>query len=312
MKSVLRSKPVSRPRRHLRNAMVCSVLLVPSVWAQDPTSGMRRQTLQPGVHVISGYANGNILAVETDSGLVLVDAQSAKRVAAADSVLRTVTRTKVRYVVYTHYHEDHTGGMVHWREGGARAVAHESAPAQMNKDTVIVEMGNWHRVRATPEALPDHTFRDSVTIRSAGVEAHVYHLGAAHTDGDAVVWIPAANVLHVGDLIEPEGSLFIDWWAGGSLDGVIAAAEWILAHTDDRTTIVPGHGRTIDRTTVQYHLGMLVHLRDQVIASLVRGETREMLLAADPAATYTGFLGGDAGATRFVRLLHYGLSRPRP
>ncbi len=309
MTSVVRPYPGSRWSRSLRSAIAVGVLLVSSAWAQDRPSGMRLRTLQPGVHLISGYANGNMLVVETDSGLVLVDAQSAKRVEAADTALRTVTQARVRYVVFTHYHEDHTGGMVHWRESGAQAVAHRAVPAQMEKDTIIVEMGNWHRERAIPEAFPDHTFEDSVTIRSAGVEAHLYHVAAAHTDGDVVVWFPGENVLHVGDLIEPEGALFIDWWAGGTLDGIIAATEWLLARTDDATTIVPGHGRTIDRATVEYHHRMLIHLRDRVMASLSRSEPRDVLLAAKPAAEYEAFLGGETGADRVIRLLHYGLSR---
>ena len=278
------------------------------------SGGLAGQTItanviRPGVHLLQGPPNGNLLAVDTDSGWILVDAQSAERAAAADSVLSTIRPAPVRYVLFTHYHEDHTGGMGHWRGRGAQAVAHHAVPGQMLKDTVIADMGDWHRTAAPPEALPDHTFRDSLTIRSAGVVVRLFHLASAHTDGDAVVWLPDANVLHVGDLIEPEGALFIDWWAGGRLGGMIAAAQWVLDHSDEQTAIVPGHGRPIARATVAYHRDMLVDLGDEIRGSIEAGEARDALLARRPEAAYAAFLGGERRAASVIRLLHYGLTR---
>jgi glyoxylase-like metal-dependent hydrolase (beta-lactamase superfamily II) len=113
------------------------------------------------VHLISGFTNGNILAVEGNDQILLVDAQSGRRVGLADSALRTVTRKPVRQVAFTHYHEDHTQGMAHWRDQGAVAIAHRGVPPQMMKDTTIANWENWHRTPAAPEAMPDRTFQDS-------------------------------------------------------------------------------------------------------------------------------------------------------
>jgi hypothetical protein len=52
-----------------------------------PTSENDDRPVAPSVHVISGFANGNILVVEGGMDLLLVDAQSGKRVALADSAL---------------------------------------------------------------------------------------------------------------------------------------------------------------------------------------------------------------------------------
>ena len=270
---------------------------------------MSAETVMPGLHVIAGFANGNILVVEGRDGVLLVDAQSPRRVGLADSVLRTITAAPVRTVVFTHYHEDHTGGMPHWRAGGATAVGHVSLPAQMAKDTVIADWEGWHRTPAAREAMPDQTVTDRLVLDAGGVRVELIHIPPAHTDGDLVVWLPERNLLHSGDLVEPGAAPFIDWWAGGSLDGMIAAADQLLALVNDSTRIVPGHGPVIGRETLVAHRRMLVTLRDAIGDAVRRGQTLDQVLAARPAAEFETLLGGPRRADQFVRLLYYGLAR---
>jgi cyclase len=270
---------------------------------------MTSEMVAPGVHLIAGFTNGNILVIEGRDGVLLVDAQSPRRVGLADSVLRTITSAPVRTVVFTHYHEDHTGGMPHWREGGATAVGQASVPAQMVKDTIIADWEDWHRTPAAPGALPDRTFADRLTLDAGGVRVELIHIPLAHTDGDAIVWLPELNVLHSGDLVEPGGAPFIDWWAGGSLDGMIAAADQLLALVNDSTRIVPGHGPVIGRETLAEHRRMLVTLRDAIGSQVRQGRMLDQVLAARPAAEFERLLGGPRRADQFVRLVYYGLAR---
>ena len=270
---------------------------------------MSAETVMPGLHVIAGFANGNILVVEGRDGVLLVDAQSPRRVGLADSVLRTITAAPVRTVVFTHYHEDHTGGMPHWRAGGATAVGHVSLPAQMARDTVIADWEGWHRTPAAREAMPDQTVTDRLVLDAGGVRVELIHIPPAHTDGDLVVWLPERNLLHSGDLVEPGAAPFIDWWAGGSLDGMIAAADQLLGLVNDSTRIVPGHGPVIGRETLVEHRRMLVTLRDAIGGQVRGGRTLDQVLAARPAAEFETLLGGPRRADQFVRLLYYGLAR---
>lgn len=294
-----------------QSALCAALALLIGLPATLPAqTAMTSETVVPGVHVIAGFANGNILVVEGSDQVLLVDAQSARRVGLADSVLRTLTRLPVRTVVFTHYHEDHTGGMPHWREAGALALAHEAVPAQMAVDTVILDWEGWHRTAAAPPAMPDRLFRDRIALDAGGVRVEVVHLPGAHTDGDAVVWLPGPNVLHTGDLVEPGAPPFIDWWAGGSLAGMIAAADSLLAMADDDTRIVPGHGPVIRRETLVEHRTMLATLGERVGSAIREGQSLEQLLAARPAAEFETLLGGERRAAQFLRLLHYGLSRP--
>lgn len=270
---------------------------------------MRIARVRDGVSVISGFTNGNILAVETRAGVLLVDGQSAKRVGLADSALRTVTRAPVRWVVNTHYHGDHTEGNAHWRAGGAEVYAHRNVPPQMRKDTVIADWQDWHRTPAADDAMPTATFGDSLRLTPGGTEVVLLHLSAAHTDGDAIVWLPALNVLHTGDLVELGAFPFLDWWAGGTLDGMIAATERILAIADAGTAIVPGHGPVADRAAVQRYREMLLAVRDRLGAAARERRATEDVVRSRPLADYAAANGGERRAAEFVALAYYGLRR---
>lgn len=285
--------------------------LLIAVALQDPMV-MTVRSLGPGLHVVSGFANGNILAVEAPDQVLLVDAQSAKRVGLADSALRTVTTKPVRQVVFTHYHEDHTSGMDHWRALGATAIAHRNVPSQMTKDTIIADWDGWHRTPAQATAMPDQSFTDSMVLSVGTRTVVLLHVPGAHTDGDVMVWIPQEDLLHVGDLVEPGGPPFIDWWAGGSVKGMIAAADVILARSTEQTRIVPGHGDVISRAVVLDHRLMLVTVRDRVSAGIRSGRTLKEIQDSGPAREFEPLLGGPRRAAHFVRVVHYGVSRANP
>jgi glyoxylase-like metal-dependent hydrolase (beta-lactamase superfamily II) len=104
---------------------------------------------------------------------------------------------------------------------------------------------------------------------------------------------------------------FIDWWAGGSLDGMIAAADYILGRVNDRTRIVPGHGDVIDRATVVEHRRMLATVRDRLVAAARAGKALEQVQAERPAAEFEALLGGTRRAGQFVRVAWYGVAKPR-
>jgi len=299
------------PRR-LQAALIAAVILLAAPAAAQVSPAILRistDTAGPGTYVLSGYTNGNILVVVADSGVLLVDGQSARRVPGADSALRRLTPLPVRYVVNTHYHDDHIGGNPHWRSRGALIVAHDQVPVEARKDTTIAEWENWHRESAAPAALPDITFSDTLSLHLGAERVVVLHPKPAHTGGDAVVWLPARNVIHVGDIVEIDAQPFIDWWAGGSIDGMIAGVDALLPFINDSTRVVPGHGAIVRRPRVLAYRAMLVALRDRVRRAVREGTTVEALIAERPLARYETDLGGPRRADHLLRLAMVGLKR---
>src|SRR5690606_21452688 len=99
------------------------------------------------------------------------------------------------------------------------------------------------RVAPSPAgALPVITFSQNLTFHLNGDDIRAIHVAHAHTDGDSLIHWTRANVLHMGDTFFNGFLPFIDLDSGGSIDGLIAAAETALRLTNEETRIIPGHG----------------------------------------------------------------------
>jgi glyoxylase-like metal-dependent hydrolase (beta-lactamase superfamily II) len=276
--------------------------------AQDPNLTMRIQPVAPRFQLITGYYNGNILVFQGEAGLLLVDGQSTRRVTQADSALRTVTALPVKLLVSTHYHGDHLEGNAHWKQQGARLIAQAQLVEEAKKDTTIAER-EWHRPAASPDMLPDQTFTDSTSFDFEGEPVVLLHPVAAHTRGDAIIWFPRANVIHTGDILEREAPPFIDWWAGGRFDGMIAACDRILAMINNTTVVVPGHGTPTDKAGLARYREMLVTARDRIAPRVAAGDTDEAIVAARPLREYETDLGGERRAGQLITQITYGMRR---
>ncbi len=86
------------------------------------------------------------------------------------------------------------------------------------------------------------TFGESIRFHLGGHTLEAIHVPGAHTDGDAIVHLREANVIHAGDIVLDGMYPFIDYGSGGHIAGMIAAVETILARSDANTKIITGHG----------------------------------------------------------------------
>jgi cyclase len=253
--------------------------------------------LADGLWMLTG-AGGNLLLCAGPDGALLVDAQYgplARQIrAAVDSLSEG---RSLRFVVNTHYHGDHVGGDSAMAAAGAAIVAHENVRRRMSVDQVNPMFGR-NTPAAPAAALPILTFGDSLTFHLNGLEVRILHLPPGHTDGDAVVWIPAADVLHTGDLLFNGTYPVIDLSAGGSIGGMIRSLDLLLPLIGPTTKIVPGHGPLADRAALLRFRDMLVTVRGRVAKLVKEGKTLEQIKAAKPLADLdvvwgTGFMKPD-------------------
>ncbi len=301
-----------RARRLLSLLFTASLVSAPArASAQEAPDSIRVQRLRATIHVASGFENGNVLILASDTGLMLVDAQSAKRVAALDSAIKRISAQPVRVVVNSHYHADHTEGNVVFRQLGAAIFAQRNASVQAAKDTTIVEWDNWHRTPLAAAAMPTRLVDDSLAFTFGAERVVLLHAPRAHTDGDLLVWLPRANVLHIGDILEVGAPPFIDWWSGGSLRGMVQTIDRVLAMVNERTAIVPGHGAVSSRADLLRYRAMLTTVESRVAAQATRGATLAEVLSTRPAREWEASLGSERRAGHFVRLVYYGATHPR-
>ena len=112
-------------------------------------------------------------------------------------------------------------------------------------------------------------------MKVGGQTAELVHFENAHTDGDTFVFWPAANVISTGDIVSSASYPNIDVATGGGIDGMIAGTDFVIAHADDKTKIVPGHGPVTDKKGVIAYRAMLKTARDRIAAAKKKGMSED-------------------------------------
>ena len=128
------------------------------------------------------------------------------------------------------------------------------------------------RVSALPStAHPTETFVGlEKELYFNGEPVLMYHIPAAHTDGDSLVFFRKSDVVATGDIYRTDSYPVIDLPRGGSVQGVIDGLNRVLDlavpahHEEGGTFIVPGHGRISDEFDVLEYRDMVTIVRDRV------------------------------------------------
>ena len=293
--------------RH-RSFILAALLLPLAAIAQD-TVTIDITHVRGSVHMLTGQG-GNIGLSIGDDGVFMIDDQFAPLTDKIKAAIAAKTDRPIRFLINTHWHFYHTGGNENLGKDGVVIAAHHKVRERMASGGRIAFFGR--DVPASPEvALPVITYGKGVVFHQNGETIKVKHLPPAHTDGDSVVLFKDANVLHTGDLVFNGLYPFIDVSSGGSVDGVIAAIDKLVAWTDDDTQVIPGHGPLTDRAGLMAYVEMLRTIRNRIHTLIQSGATEAQIVAAKPTQAFDaewgdGFIKPDA----FTKLVLSSLQNP--
>jgi cyclase len=245
------------------------------------------------VTLITGAGN-NVIALAGDNGSLLVDAGDA---AHASDVLKSAGR--VSTVFNTHYHLESTGANDAMATAGAKIVAHLNTKLWMTQEIIR----DWEGRKVYPPrakaALPTETFRAASGAMlgeiSFGAERIEYGLlTQAHTDGDLFVHFKNANVLAVGDAVQPGRLPALDWFCGGWIGGMQNAQKALLDRADDQTKIVPAAGPVMTKADLQANHATIVRIREKLVGLLKKGQGAQNMIDARAVDEFKDVMPGDA------------------
>ena len=243
------------------------------------------------VYMLQG-AGGNIGASVGDDGIVVVDDQYAPLADKIQAALKGITDKPVRFIINTHYHQDHTGGNEFFQKQ-APIIAQDNVRKRLEEGGAAGNGGSVHMENkpAAKGALPILTFDHDVTVHLNGEDIRALHFPAGHTDGDSVIYFPKSNVVHMGDDFVTYGFPFIDVDGGGSIDGMIAGVEGAIQKLPEDVKIIPGHGPISSLGDVRAYVKMLKETRATVQDALDKKMTLAEMKAKkilDPWKKYSG------------------------
>ena len=143
-----------------------------------------------------------------------------------------------------------------------------------------------------------------MTLFFAGERIDLVGIGGAHSGHDLVVFLRESNVMHAGDLYWSRGYPYIGTPHGGSVDGLIAAADRLLELSDDQTRIIPGHGPVTDRAALQEYRDLLASIREAVAGQIAEGRTVEEIVESRPTVATDEIRQMGMPPDLFIRLVH--------
>ena len=248
-----------------------------AAFLNDPAWKIKMLTDGIGIFTEKG---GTIAFLLTKKGIVVVDSQFPDTAPHLIEELKKKNSKPFRYLINTHHHGDHTGGNIAFKEIAEHVVAHENSKA--NQLRVATEQ----KTATDKFHVPDMTFGDEGWSTKVGKEKIMAHyMGAAHTNGDAMIHFEHANIVHMGDLVFNRRHPYIDKTAGADIANWIKLLDKATTTFDKETQFICGHAgagydvliKADDLKAFGDYLGNLLKFTESEIRA---GKTKEEILKA--------------------------------
>ena len=290
------------------------ILLAQSARAQEQDFSkvqIKVTKVSGNIYMLEGEG-GNIAASVGEDGIVIVDDQFAPLADKIQAALKNlgITDKPVRFVINTHYHGDHSGGNAPFANAGSTVIAQDNVRKRLEQGSQSGIGGS--EVRAVPPAakaaLPIITFDHDVTVHLNGEDIRALHFPAGHTDGDAVIFFPKNNVVHMGDDFVRYGFPFIDVASGGSVQGMIAAMEKASAQLPADVKVIPGHGALSNLDDVRAYVTMLKETSAAVQKAIAEHKSVEQMKHQKILEPWKKWSSENIDSDKFIETLYNSLT----
>ena len=246
------------------------------------------------IYMLTG-SGGNIGVSVGPDGILIVDDQFAPLAEKIEAALKQLNSGKLKFVLNTHYHGDHTGGNKHFGQQG-HIIAHTNVRKRLGG-----KPGD-----SKPE-LPVITFDDSLSVWFNGEEIKLAHVPPAHTDTDSIVYFTDANVIHFGDTFFSGRFPNIDLGGGGDVRGYIRNVTDALKKTPVDAKLIPGHGPLSTVKELKEFHEMLVETSGIVEKAIAAGKSLDQIKADGLPSKWKSWEAPTLTTDRWLEILYRGL-----
>ena len=168
-----------------------------------PTATVER--LAPGVFYVKGGTHHSVAIDQRDHIVVVEAPQNEERsLAVIAKVKETIPNKPIRYVINTHHHFDHSGGLRTYVDEGAAVVTHQMNQPYYEQAWAAPRTINPDRLAQSKKAATFETFADKHVLTDGKRSIEIYQLaGSGHNDAFAMIYLPTERILIEGDAYTP-------------------------------------------------------------------------------------------------------------
>ena len=267
--------------------------ITPSGFAQRDFSKVEIKVVpvSGNIYMLEG-SGGNIGVSVGEDGILIVDDQFEPLAEKIEAALKGLNPGKLKFVLNTHHHGDHTGGNAKFGAKDATIIAQSNVRGRLTKDANLKK-----------EAYPVITFDQSASVHFNGEEIKLIHYGPGHTDGDSVIYFTKANVVHMGDQFFNGGFPFVDLNSGGSVEGYLKTVAAVLEKIPADAKIIPGHGKLATVEDLKGFHAMLVETTGLVKKAIADGKSLAEIKAAGLPEKFKDFGAGSIKTDRWIETI---------
>jgi len=241
----------------------------------------------PGLYAFTAQGDPNSGVIVGDDGCIVFDAQATPAMAAkVIERVASVTDKPIKYVVLSHYHAVRVlGASAYHAQGIIASDETRRLIEERGQQDWDSEYGRFPRLFQDARSIPGLTwptltFETDMSIWLGKREVRLLSLGAGHTSGDIVAWVPDAGVMFSGDLIEYHSACYC---------GDAHLREWPATLNEigafNPKAIAPGRGdalqgQTMVREAIAMTRDFVATLYGAAEISVARGRNLKETMAA--------------------------------
>ena len=174
--------------------------------------------LSDNAYAYTAEGDPNSGVIIGDDSVMVIDT-TATPVMARDLIarIRSVTDKPIRHVVLSHYHAVRVlGASAYFAEGATEIIASRGTwelIVERGEADMKSEIERFPRLFQAVESVPGLTwptmvFERELTLHLGSLEVRLMHIGAGHTRGDTIAWIPSQKICFSGDLVEYNAGVY--------------------------------------------------------------------------------------------------------
>jgi glyoxylase-like metal-dependent hydrolase (beta-lactamase superfamily II) len=170
-----------------------------------PAVNVEVEKLADGVYYVKGGGHHSV-AIDQRDHIVVVEAplNEARSVAVIAKVKETIPNKPIRYLINTHQHFDHSGGLRTYVDEGATIVTHALNKPYYEQAWAAPRTINPDKLAGSNKSAKFETFTDKHVLTDGRRTIEVHQIaGGGHNDAFAMVYLPAEKILIEVDAYAP-------------------------------------------------------------------------------------------------------------